>query len=274
MVLRHDPEYTASHYDAYGALEWARHEVSWAARVSVAVHTRLLEEHVRDGDLVLDAGAGPGRFTIELARLGARVHVCDLSPVQLALNAERVAAAGYERAVVGRDRRDICDLAGLDDASFDVVVCFGGPLSYTLDRAHDAVAELVRVTRPGGHVLVGVMSAIGAMRAFLPQVLDEGRRYGPAYNDAILATGDLPRAQNAGHECHMFRWSELRTLLEPHGAIVGASAANFVTVGHDDVIAAASPEEQEQVLRWELELCREPGALDAGTHIAAVLRVA
>jgi hypothetical protein len=175
--------------------------------------------------------------------------------------------------VIGRDRLDICDLGVLDDGSFDVVVCFGGPLSYTLDRAPDAVAELVRVTRAGGHVLVSVMSAIGAMRAFFPQVLEEGRRHGPAYNNEILATGDLPRAQNLGHECHMFRWSELQSLLEPHGEIVAASAANFTTVGHDDVVAAASPEEQDQIQRWEIEMCREPGALDAGTHILAVLRV-
>ena len=31
------------------------------------VHLRLLREHIRDGDRVLDAGAGPGRFTLELA---------------------------------------------------------------------------------------------------------------------------------------------------------------------------------------------------------------
>ena len=274
MALRHDPEYTAAHYDTYGAREWDRHEASWAARTSFVVHRRFLEEYVRAGDLVLDAGAGPGRFTIELAHLGARVHVGDVSPVQLAHNAERVAAAGCEHTVVARGRLDVCDLAGVPDDRFDAVVCYGGPLSYALDRAPDAVAELARVTRPGGHVLVSVMSAAGAFRAFFPQVLEEGRRYGASYNDDVLASGDLNRAQNLGHECHMFRWCELRDLLEVYGDVVGASAANFATVGHDDVMGAATPDEQAQVLRWELELCREPGALDAGTHIVAVLRTA
>ncbi len=272
MPLSHDPEYTAQHYDAYGELEWDRHEASWAARTSFAVHQRVLTEFVHAGDLVLDVGAGPGRFTIELANLGARVHVGDISPVQLRLNAERVGTAGPEDAVVARTRIDICDLSEFADDTFDAVVCFGGPISYTMDRADAAVAELCRVTRPGGHVLVSVMSSLGVVRRFLPQVLAEGREFGPTHNDEVLETGDLARATNRGHECHMYRWSELSDLLSAHGEIVCASAANFVTAQHDDALDAATDAERAQILDWELKLCREPGALDSGTHILAVLR--
>src|SRR6476620_7756770 len=269
MPLPHDPEYTAQHYDAYGTFEWDRHDTSWAARTSFAVHCRLLSDFVQSGDLVLDAGAGPGRFTIELAKLVASVHVGDISPVQLQLNAERLEAAGLEDSVVARTRLDICDLADFADDTFDAVVCFGGPVSYALDRADDAVAELCRVTKPGGHVLVSVMSAIGAVRRFLPQVLAEGREFGSAYNDEVLATGDLSRATNRGHECHMYRWSELSGVLSAHGEIVCASAANFVTAQHDDALDSATDAERAQILKWELALCREPGALDGGTHILA-----
>jgi ubiquinone/menaquinone biosynthesis C-methylase UbiE len=272
MPLSHDPEYTAQHYDAYGELEWDRHDATWAARTSFAVHCRYLTKFVRPGDLVLDAGAGPGRFTIELANLGASVHVGDVSPVQLRLNEERVEAAGKNDSVVARTQLDICDLSGLADHQFDAVVCFGGPISYVMDRADDAVAELCRVARPGGHVLVSVMSTLGAVRRLLPQVLTEGREFGAAYNDTILSTGDLARETNRGHECHMYRWSELRDLLARHGEIVGASAANFVTAQHDDALDAATDAEREQILRWELDLCREPGVLDSGTHILAVVQ--
>jgi SAM-dependent methyltransferase len=272
MPLAHDPEYTAEHYDEYGALEWDRHDASWAARTSFAVHQRALTEFVQAGDLVLDAGAGPGRFTIELANLGARVHVGDISPVQLLMNAERVEAAGLEDAVVARTRLDICDLSEFADDTFDAVVCFGGPISYAMDRADDAVAELCRVARPGGHVLLSVMSALGAVRRFLPQVLAEGRAFGSAYNDEVLETGDLARATNRGHECHMYRWSELSDLLSARGEIVCASAANFVTAQHDDALDAATDAERAQILDWEIAVCREPGVLDGGTHILAVLR--
>jgi SAM-dependent methyltransferase len=273
MTLPPDPKYTAQHYDLYAEREWERHDTTWAARTSFAVHRRFLEDFVRSGDLVLDAGAGPGRFTIELADLGARVHVGDISPVQLRLNAEKIRAEGKEDAVVSRTLLDICDLSGIEDDRFDAVVCFGGPISYAMNRADDAVGELCRVTRPRGHVLVSVMSMLGSLRRFLRGVLDVGRTYGPERNDEIVSTGDLPRDINEGHECHMYRWSELAALLAPHGRIVGASASNFLSAQHDELFDAASDAEREQILRWELDLCREPGVLEAGTHILAAIEL-
>lgn len=220
MAAGFDATHIAAFFDAYGVAEWERHDATPAGRVSFAIHVGLLDELIRPGDLVLDAGAGPGRFTIELARLGARVHVGDISPGQLELNRERVAAAGYDSAVVARDVLDVCDLSSLASGSFDAVVCFGGPLSYVRDEAPAALAELARVTRPGGHVLLSVMSTLGAMRAFLPAVFDEHRRFGPDHTERIFSTGELDRETNRGHEMRMFRWSELAAPCRKHGEIV------------------------------------------------------
>ena len=142
-----DPARTAGYFDELGEDEWTRFERGITPGPSVAIHTQMLEGYVRPGDRVLDAGCGPGRFTRELLRLGAHVTALDISPGQLELLHARVPDV---EAMVG----DITDLSHFPDNSFDVTVCFGGPLSYVLDRAEHAVAELARVTRPGGHVLV------------------------------------------------------------------------------------------------------------------------
>ncbi|WP_214403791.1 class I SAM-dependent methyltransferase [Pseudonocardia lacus] len=271
MAGAFDPQYMAAFFDDYGDQEWTRHDTPHG-RASVAVHVDLLAEYVRPGDLVLDAGAGPGRLTVELARLGARVHVGDLSPGQLEANRRRVGEAGREDAVVAREVLDICDLGHLPDASFDVVVCVGGPLSYVRDRADDALAELVRVTRPGGHVLVGVMSTVGTLRAFLPGVVEERRRHGAAYVEGVMASGDLDREPN-GQEMHMFRWAELERLCAAHGEVVAGAAANFLTANPDpDFYAGLTDDEWEVLLAWERRLCREPGVRDGGTHMVAVVR--
>ena len=268
-----DAAHVAAFFDQYGSAEWERHDTSPAGRVSLAVHTDLVAEFVRPGDLVLDVGAGPGRFTIELARLGACVHVGDLSPGQLELNREKIAEAGHADAVVAWEVMDICDLSHLGSGSFDVVVCFGGPLSYTRDRAPDALAELARVTRPGGHVLLSVMSTLGSMRAFLPILVDEHRRLGSTHTEHIFLTGELDRDTNRGHELRMFRWAEIAGLCARHGEIVTAAAANFLTAGADPaVIDDLSDDEWRRFLSWERRLCREPGVLDAGTHILVALR--
>jgi hypothetical protein len=65
----YDPEHIARFSDEYGKREWERFDVRAMDGVRLEVHPRLLREHIRDGDRVLDAGAGPGRFTLELAGL-------------------------------------------------------------------------------------------------------------------------------------------------------------------------------------------------------------
>ncbi len=133
-------------------------------RVSLEIHRNFLSDFVHKGDRVLDAGAGPGRFTIDLVRLGATVVVGDISPEQLRLNEEKVKEAGAEAAIESRELLDISDLSRFEDESFDVVVCLGGPLSYVFDGASSALAGMARVLKPGGRVLVSVMSRLGTHR--------------------------------------------------------------------------------------------------------------
>src|SRR3712207_1397976 len=102
MNARYDFEHISRFFDEYGEREWARLEESAEGRVSFRLHRRLLEQFVRAGDEVLEVGAGPGRFTIELARLGARVTVGGASRVQLGLNERKVREAGLEGSVSGR----------------------------------------------------------------------------------------------------------------------------------------------------------------------------
>jgi SAM-dependent methyltransferase len=272
----YDAVYMRSFYDSYAEREWERFERGPTNRVNFHVHRRLLEEYIKPGDRVLDVGAGPGRFTIELARLGATVHVGDLSPTQLELNREKVTEAGYESAVVAREIMDIVDLSALADGKFDAVVCFGGPLSYLFDRAGEAVDELLRVTRPGGYLLVSVMSLFGTLRLFFDGVLDLIDRHGlQAGMEDIMASGDLPGNINDGHPMHLYRSTELRNLLLQYGAeVIAMSASNFLSPGHDQALTAVmdQPEVWDAVLRAEVEACRQPGALDGGTHLIAVGR--
>jgi ubiquinone/menaquinone biosynthesis C-methylase UbiE len=266
--VTYDPERAAAFYDELGEKEWTRFEDGRTPAPSLDVHLAHLRRFVRAGDLVLDVGAGPGRFTIELGHIGADVVVADISPGQLELNRERVAAAGLDQRVTDRVVADVTDLRRFDDASFDATVCFGGPLSYVVDRAEQGVAELVRVTRPGGHVLVSVMSVVGTIVHYLPLLLDLVRRDGRELNEQIVRTGLLPEGDGYGHlAMKMYRWSDLEQLLARHGTIVAASAAGLLPAQQVD-----EPELREFLSWLELELASEPGALACGQHLLAVLR--
>lgn len=271
----YDPDYISGFFDDYAEREWERFDKSAADRVNLLVHRHHLRQWVRSGDHVLDAGAGPGRFTIELARIGAKVTVVDASPVQLDLNRQKVSEAGHESAVAGRHVADIVDLSRFPDAGFDATVCYGGVLSYAMDRAADAFAELVRVTKPGGHVLVSVMSLVGIAGTSLsrfPALIEE---FGLDSLESEMATGDLFGLTSRGQRAHMYRWSELQALLKTQDCeIVGKSASNFMAINNEDAVTAfeRDPELYEWFLRWEIEYCQEPGAIDGGAHMIAIVR--
>ena len=270
--VSYDAAAAAAFFDDYGEREWARFERS-SSPVSLAIHTHYLREFVRPGERVLDAGAGPGRFTIELARAGARVSVLDLSPEQLRLNAENLAGAGAEDAVEARVVGDVLDLSRWEDGAFDAVVCFGGPVSYALERAEAALDELLRVTRSGGRLLLSVMSRVGPFAHSLRTIVELAREHGVAANDGVVRTGMLPSHLSRGHlPMRLFRWSELEELFSRRPCRLLAASASELSPGVElELWPTLEPELREALVRWELELAAEPGALNAGAHLIAVV---
>ena len=270
-----DPEGIRRYYDALGEGEWDRLSAEPADEVKAHVHAHYLREFVHAGDHVLDIGAGPGRFTIELARLGASVTVADISPTQLDLNRTHVADAGHEDAGVSRHEVDVSNMSEFGDGAFDATVCYGGPLSYMGSRLDDAIGELLRVTKPGGPVLLSVMSLVGSSQPHLAGIVEIMAAAGRDVVDAVATTGDIGDAVRATHHMHMFRWSELRALLVERGCdILAASASNCLSVGNAAALARIREDGDawDMYLRWEVDYCREAGAVDAGTHIIAVVQ--
>lgn len=273
-MTRYDAAYISEFYDDYGLREWERLEGTPADIVSFHIHRHYLNRYVKPGSRVLEAGAGPGRFTLELARLGVRVTVGDISKTQLALNERHVAEAGLAAAVEDRVLLDITDLQMFADSSFDAVVCYGGALSYVMERADDALSELLRVLKPEGLLLTSVMSLLGATRIFFDDILTL-ENY-PDLVDGVRRDGLLTVEHNSGHPMKLYRYADLRALLERHSCeVVAASAANCLSARRDDMLVPLlGTEAWERFLEWELEFCAEAGALDCGTHILVVARKA
>ena len=265
-----DMNTTRDYYDDLGDREWNRLTGTVAGRVSFDVHRRFLTQFVRPGDRILEIGAGPRRFTLELAAMGARVVVSDLSPIQLDLNRLHVGCTVAEAAVEDRVLLDVCDVSRYADDEFDAVVAYGGPLSYAFDKTEDALRGLLRVTRPEGTVVASVMSALGGWRSLLPGVLGIAERYGEDVNDQVLATGDMRHLVGLDHVCQMFRASQIEELVQAAGGHeVAISASNWASLGDPSVLEAIEddPERWAHFLDNEVGACAERGVIDGGTHI-------
>ena len=261
-------ESVKAYYDALGEREWDRLTETLRGRVSLEIHRRFLLRFVRPGWRVLEIGAGPGRFTLELTAIGASVVVTDISEVQLGLNEARVQGTDAERRVERRELLDVCDTSRYADGEFDAVVAFGGPLSYAFERTEEAIGGLLRVIGSQGIVLASVMSLLGGWRYFLPAITALSEEA----NDKVLRTGDLRHVvgDQGGHICQMFRWSDLEALIERGGGrVVDGSASNWASLGDPDSLAQleGDAERWRRFIEHEVAACAQPGARDGGTHI-------
>ena len=109
----------------------------------------------RPGIELLDVATGTGNVSIPAARTGATVTGLDLTPKLLDAQRERAAAEGVIVTLIEGD----AEALPFADASFDrVTSCFGVMFA---PRHAVAAAELVRVTKPGGEIVVAAWEPNG-----------------------------------------------------------------------------------------------------------------
>jgi len=106
---------------------------------------------ITSGLEVLDLGCGDGTTALPAARLGA-----DVLGVDIASNLVEAANARAQSLGITNCRfqeGDASDLHELEDDSFDLVVSIFGAMF--APKPFDVAKEVVRVTRPGGRIIMG-----------------------------------------------------------------------------------------------------------------------
>jgi SAM-dependent methyltransferase len=213
---------------------------------------------------ILDAGGGTGRWALWLAGLGHSVVLTDLSSAMLEVAQEKFSAVGCDVEVL---RSDICDMPALADDQFDLSMAQGDPLSYCHDPSR-ALAELARVTRPGGHVLVSVDSRIRAVRGMA--------RLEWQHTAEILATGEMlsTNDQNIPFRLHAFTVGELRSLFDQTGLefvrVVGIPAFFQLLPRETQERILTNADDLESYLDIERQFADDPGWAGAANHIQMV----
>jgi len=163
----------ARHYEKTAHPFTKRYAEAALARVALTRETR-----------VLDVAAGTGALALAAARTGAQVLATDFSPGMVA----RVAAArlpNVEARVMDGQKLD------LPDASFDAVFSIFGVIMFPDWRR--GLAEMARVTRPGGYGVVATWQSRGAATFLLLGQIRQRlfpERSGMAMPEAVQALSD------------------------------------------------------------------------------------
>ena len=106
---------------------------------------------VGPGMEVLDLGCGDGTTAIPAAEAGASVLGVDIASNLVAAGNARAAEMGLSN--IRFEEGDASALTGQGNASFDLVVSIFGAMF--APRPGDVAREMVRVTRPGGRIVMG-----------------------------------------------------------------------------------------------------------------------
>jgi SAM-dependent methyltransferase len=110
------------------------------------------------GDMVVvDVACGAGHVAEQVASEVRQVVGVDLTPELLRLGAERLRVAGIDNVLLQEGNVTALPFV---DASFDVVACRSA--LHHFGRPVDAIAEMARVCRPGGRVVVSDLVAPNA----------------------------------------------------------------------------------------------------------------
>jgi ubiquinone/menaquinone biosynthesis C-methylase UbiE len=130
---------------------------------------------------VLDLGCGDGTTAIPLARLGAEVIGIDIARNLVEAGNRRAAAAGLTRLKF--QEGDACNLEGVADRSFDLVVSIFGAMF--APKPFDVAKEMVRVTKPGGRIVMG--NWIPNDPTFVSQVLKISSAFTPPPPEGFIS---------------------------------------------------------------------------------------
>jgi ubiquinone/menaquinone biosynthesis C-methylase UbiE len=263
------------HYYSKMALnEWRRLTRDAYHQLEFKTTMHYLKMYLPPDGYVLDAGGGPGRYTIELAKMGYDVALVDFTAELLTRARIQINKAGVNKQVRLVAQGTICDLSRFDDATFDAVVCLGGPLGHVLNRAErkKSINELTRVATKEAPIFVSVIGRPALLATELTRLPHEIELpFFPTMRD----TGDY-RGGYGFAPCHFYNPKELRQDFEKTGASV------LQMVGLEG-LASGHQKETNRLFKkypaawkiwWEthLKTCTDPVSVGISEHFMIICR--
>jgi SAM-dependent methyltransferase len=254
--------------------EWNRLTKDAFHRLEYDTSWQFLRKYLPKKGLVLDAGGGPGRYTIELAKLGYNVVLLDLVKENLEHTKKEIINEGIEKRVKKIVEGSITDLSWFKDNTFDAILCLGGPLSHVYPESarKRAITEFVRVVKTGAPIISSVIGKYGVLLRTpigFPEAAANKKLY-----DCIINTGDEWSWRGSAY-CHYFTARDLRRLFSVPNLIiikmVGLEGLN-ISSQTTNPFAENHTEAWRNWLKIHERMCTDPFVVNNSNHIMIIVR--
>jgi 2-polyprenyl-3-methyl-5-hydroxy-6-metoxy-1,4-benzoquinol methylase len=151
----------------------------------------ILKKEVQDarGKRMLEVGSGTGLVSLALAKRGADVTLCDISPEAVKFSKAVFAKEGVHGTTVEGSLLDL----PFEKDSFDVTWNAGVVEHFKHDDQVRGLQEMLRVTKPEGKVIVAVPSARASIYLRAKAYADRRSAWQPGYEVPMDSLADLAR---------------------------------------------------------------------------------
>ena len=224
-------------------------------KVKLITVGKLKEKYLKDGDKILDIGAGAGEYSLYFARKGYEVSALELADANI---------AAFKKKLTPEDKIDLVqgnalDLSRYADKSFDIVLLFG-PLYHLKNDAdkQKCISEAKRVCKDGGKIFFSFIS-----------------------NDFVFLTEfgyDVNYFSNGDYDKETFKLNDFPFVFHTVGAARKLLADGGINILHEvasdgasELLAARinemSDEDYTQYLRYHFYICEKPELLGMTNHL-------
>ncbi len=243
-------------YDIFN--EDVRLNHSKAARVEFLTTVRYIEKYLKNGDKILDIGAGAGEYSLYFARKGHDVSALELADANI---------ASFKKKLTPDDKIDLVqgnalDLSRYTDKSFDIVLLFG-PL-YHLQNNKDklkCISEGMRVLKDGGKIF---FSFISNDFVFLTELgYDINYFSTDDYDKKTFKLNDFPFVFHTVD-------SARKLLIDGGINIIHQVASDGASELLAERINSMSDEDYAQYLRYHFYICEKPELIGMTNHLLFV----
>ena len=233
---------------------------SRAARVEFLTNVKYIEKYLKEGDRILDIGAGAGEYSFYFARKGHSVSALELTDA----NIKAFRAKMRDNDMIELTQGNAIDLSMYDKKSFDIVLLFG-PL-YHLHSESDrqkCISEAKRVCKDEGMIF---FSFIGNDMVILTE-LDYDKDYllGDSYDHESFKVEDFPFVFFTVDTCR-------KMLLDGGIKIIHEVASDGISELMEEKINALDDASYAQYLRYLFYICEKPEFLGMSNHLLFVGR--